>query len=75
MFNKIKETGTLDMDDVTEFAKQYSLIQNKGRDDFDRSVEIEIYEDPMNLDFCNNIENNMKEITHVSNYNRTISFV
>lgn len=56
MFNKIKETGSIGMDDVTEFAKQYSLIRNKGRDDFDRSVEIKIHEDPMFLDFCKDIE-------------------
>lgn len=56
MFNKIKQFGTIDFSDVTEFAKQYSLKQNKGRDDFDENIVISIKKDPVNLAFCQNIE-------------------
>ena len=55
MFNKILNEGNIDIEDVTEFAKQYSLRENKGKDKFEFR-DIKIYHDPMNLDFCNNIE-------------------
>ncbi len=56
MYNKIKETGSIDMDDVTEFAKQYSLINNKGKDELDQDLDIGIYEHPMNFSFCGDID-------------------
>lgn len=55
MFNKIKKTGTLDMDDVTEFAKQYSLAKNYKKTDFDKEI-INLEYMPMNLDFCEDIK-------------------
>ena len=55
MFNKILDEGTIDIEDVTEFAKQYSLRENKGKDKFE-TRDIKIFHCPMNLDFCNNIE-------------------
>lgn len=54
MFDKIKKTGTLSIDDVSEFAKQYSLEENMGKSEFEKQINIEYK--PMNLDFCNNIE-------------------
>lgn len=55
MFNKIKETGSLDMEDVTTYAKNYSLLRNAGREDF-ADVEIEIHKDPLDISFCEDIE-------------------
>ena len=54
MFNKILEKGYLEIDDVTEFAKQYSLEENKGKKQLD-DRGIEIIESPINLDFCKDI--------------------
>lgn len=56
MFNKIKETGTLDMEDVTDFATQYALRHNKDREDFNRELDIPLIKQPMNIDFCDDIE-------------------
>lgn len=56
MFNKIKSMGQLEMSDVTQFAKNYSLRQNKGRTEEFEEMEINIYEDPMDLSFCKDIE-------------------
>ncbi len=56
MFNKIKETGSLDMEDVTEFATQYALKHNKDREDFDQELDIPLIKQPMNIDFCEDIE-------------------
>lgn len=55
MFNKILSEGHIDIEDVTEFAKQYSLRENKGKEKFEFR-DIKVYPDPMNLDFCENIE-------------------
>lgn len=55
MFYKILEEGSLDMEDVTEFAKQYSLRENKGKTKFE-SRDIKVFHSPMNLDFCQDIE-------------------
>lgn len=55
MFNKIKETGSVDMDDVTFYAKNYSLLRNAGLDEFS-DVEIEIHKDPLDISFCKDVE-------------------
>ena len=54
MFNKIKKTGTLSMEDVTEFAKQYSIEENKDKVEFEK--QISLTHKPMNLKFCDNIK-------------------
>lgn len=55
MFNKIKKEGKLDINDVTEFSKQYSLEENSGKLELEeRNIKI-IYH-PMNLSFCKDIE-------------------
>ena len=50
MFNKIVESESIDIEDVAEFAKQYSLEENKGK-----QMDIDIIHDPMNLSFCKDI--------------------
>ena len=50
MFNKILESESIDIEDVAEFAKQYSLEENKGK-----QRDIDIIHDPMNLSFCKDI--------------------
>ena len=55
MFDKIKKNSTLDMEDVTEFAKQYSLAKNYKKTDFDDEF-INIEYSPMNLNFCEDIK-------------------
>lgn len=54
MFDKIKKTGLLSMDDISEFAKQYSIEENMDKTEFEKEISIE--HKPMNLNFCNNIE-------------------
>lgn len=54
MFDKIKKTGTLTMDDVTEFATQYSLEINMGKTEFENQIPLEFK--PMHLDFCTHTE-------------------
>lgn len=56
LFNKLKDNNSLTMDDVTEFAKQYSLEHNKFRTDFDKNFKIDLFKDPINLSFCKNID-------------------
>lgn len=55
MFNKILNEGQIEIEDVTEFAKQYSLRENKGKEKFEIR-DIKVYSSPINLDFCENIE-------------------
>ena len=50
MFKKMKEIGEIDIKDVTEFAKEYSLESNEMIE------KIDIILDPINLEFCKNIE-------------------
>ena len=56
MFNKIKRMGHLEMSDVTNFAMNYSLRHNRERKEEFKKVDIDIYEDPMDLSFCKDIE-------------------
>ena len=54
MFNKRKNDEEVTNNDVTEFAKQYSLESNKNKNEFEIK-NINILKKPMNLDFCKNI--------------------
>ena len=56
MYNKIKQRGTLDMEAVTDYATKYDLRHNRGREDFDRDVEIKLFKQPMNIAFCKDID-------------------
>ncbi|MGB9979579.1 glycosyltransferase family 2 protein [Methanobacterium sp.] len=48
MFNELKKTGKIEDEDVINFAKAFALVKEE--------TEIKIYEDPINLSFCENIE-------------------
>lgn len=54
MFNKIKNDEEITNENVTEFAKQYSLEDNKNKMKFEIK-NINILKKPMHLDFCKNI--------------------
>ena len=54
MFKKILNKGFLEIEDVIEFAKQYSLEENKGKNEL-TTKDITTKKDPMNLNFCKNI--------------------
>ena len=57
MFKKIKENGKLNMEDVTDFATQYSLRHNKGfEDDFNREINVSLIKDPINLNYMGDVE-------------------
>ena len=68
MFNKIMDIGEIDINDVTNFAKQYSLKPNEDRTDFLQEQEIHLSFCPMNIDFCKNINIRYTfEINHLKN--------
>ena len=55
MFNKIRQKGFLEIEDVIEFAKQYSLEENKQKEELEYK-DIKIISSPMNLDFSTDTE-------------------
>ena len=55
MFNKYLKEGAIEINDVAEFAKQYSLEENKGNVEL-KYRDIEVTQHPLNLDFCENID-------------------
>lgn len=48
IFEKIKENNDISLKDLEEFSKKYAISNSQD--------EITIYNSPMNLDFCQNIE-------------------
>ena len=56
MFNKIMDIGKIDMEDVTNFAKQYSLRPNSDFTDFAQDQEIYLQLNPLNFSFCKDID-------------------
>lgn len=54
MFYKVKADNDISFDDLVSFGKRYSLSP-KYKDNID-NINISIKKQPMNLEFCNNIE-------------------